>query len=495
MKVLRRFALVMTIAATTACATDKSEKTERFDRNPRWDGHNNRPVAGPVTVKQDFGFSAGTSRAGGAKTGEIGGWISQAAEPAYYAKTIDTKTFDDMLEASGTFTVLRGGTVQDSAAHLLLGFFNAAAVNEWRTPNTIAIRISARGDVFHAWVEYCTSKWRAGGDTTPFPIKTDPFPSGTSPHKWSLKYDPRGGKDGGGLITAKIDGKTAKCELSADHKADGATFNRFGILNVMKSAGDANKPGGASEFYLDDLTVNGVAHHFDTDPKWDARDNRRTYQTQNIRPRFDFGYSKSNFAGGKRKGEIGGLTFRGDCRFPDRLAFYGDRIGPLTLEKPIRAAGKVALKRGVTDSAAIFGFFHSKKSIEISERQDSGAPKCFLGVSTDGPSTDGFHFSPVYRVDGDGQGPPGRTKDPLLIHPDDEPHDWVLEYDPSGAGGNGAITLSLDGKSVSVEFAKGHKDSGASFDRFGIATTWIDGNGQHIYLDDITYTASHRETK
>ncbi len=25
-------------------------------------------------------------------------------------------------------------------------------------------------------------------------------------------------------------------------------------------------------------------------------------------------------------------------------------------------------------------------------------------------------------------------------------------------------------------------------DRFGLVTTWIDGHGQHVYFDDLTYT-------
>lgn len=53
-------------------------------------------------------------------------------------------------------------------------FFNSETVNEWRTPNTIAMRLNGRGENFFAYVEYCTSKWRAGGDTTPFPSLTDP---------------------------------------------------------------------------------------------------------------------------------------------------------------------------------------------------------------------------------------------------------------------------------------------------------------------------------
>ena len=34
----------------------------------------------------------------------------------------------------------------------------------------------------------------------------------------------------------------------------------------------------------------------------------------------------------------------------------------------------------------------------------------------------------------------------------------------------------------------GHRMPEAHFDRFGIITTWVDGNSQTIYFDDLTYT-------
>ena len=34
----------------------------------------------------------------------------------------------------------------------------------------------------------------------------------------------------------------------------------------------------------------------------------------------------------------------------------------------------------------------------------------------------------------------------------------------------------------------GHRKIGARFNRFGIITTWVDGNSQTIYFDDLTYT-------
>ncbi len=162
-----------------------------------------------------------------------------AAEPAYYAKKIPAKTFAQPLSASGTLAC-DGGPF-----HALVGFFNADTLNEWRTPNTIALRLSGRGDVFYAYVEYATSRWRAGGDNPrSFPTVRDPqtgrneikgFAAKGTVHRWSLAYDPSG-NNGRGVVTATIGDQTAICHLDAGHKADGATFNRFGLLNVMKHA-------------------------------------------------------------------------------------------------------------------------------------------------------------------------------------------------------------------------------------------------------------------
>jgi hypothetical protein len=458
------------------------QRTASFDRDPGWDGHNNRiATPAPRTVRQDFGYSR-TAHAGG-NVGEIGGFVSPAAEPAYYAKRIPTKTFNDTLTASGTLVIAAKGNLDDGAGNTLIGFFNADTLNEWRTPNTIAFRANGRGEVFHAHLEYATSKWRAGGDyfgavdpaTGKKPIKG--IPSGNVAHKWSLKYDPHG-NNGEGSITLTLDGETITQNLGPGHKADGATFNRFGLLNVMKSADTGGN------IYLDDVTVNGETEHFDKDPQWEGRHNRRTYTTSDVRPRFDFGYSPTHYAGGKAAGEIGGLIFRGDCRYPDRLAYYGDRLNTLTLEKPLKASGKVCLRRGVTDSTVLIGFFHSTDSMTVNPSQESGFPKNFLGVAIEGPSREGFFFYPLYRVNGNGQSH-AADKSPPYIYPDGQPHDWTLDYSPAG---NGRITVTLDGKSVSLDLREGHKAVGARFDRFGFVTTWIDGNGQRVYLDDLSYT-------
>jgi hypothetical protein len=481
-------AIALLFAAALGADAKPELKTETFDRDPNWDHANNRPADRrdePVQVRQDFGYRL-TAHAGG-KAGEIGGFIQAAAEPAYYGKDIGRSTLDQPLSASGTLSVADGGT------HLLLGFFNAGTVNEWRTPNTIALRINGRGDHFLAYLEYCTSKWRAGGDEPQsFPTREDPktgrkslvgFPSGGRVHHWSLTYDPKGSR-GAGVIRATIDDASAVCNLDPALRADGAGFNRFGLLNVMKSAD------GGTEVYLDDVTVNGQTNPFDADPNWDARDNRKTYRTNNVRPRFDFGFSPTAFAGGKPAGEIGGLIFRGDCRYPQRMAYYADRVGPLTLDQPIHAAGTLVMLRGVTDSTVTFGFFNRDSAMHVNPAQSDAIPEGIIGFNIEGPSREGFCFYPIARPQHRGGAAARLDADSPHVYPDAKPRKWIFDYDPEGPVGRGRITVTLDGRAAHLDLKEGDKAAGTTFDRFGLITPWIDGNAQTVYFDDLTYTAT-----
>jgi hypothetical protein len=472
----------------TGLKTGMERKTERFqsfNRDPGWDGRNNRSGTPPAQViRQDFGYSR-TTHAGPAP-GEVGGLVTPAAEPAYYGKILKRHTLNEPLAASGTLVV-----GEREGGNTLVGFFNAGTINEWRTPNTLALRVNGRGDGFHVHVEYATARWRAGGD---FFGERDPatgkktarlVPDGKTLHRWSLRYDPDG-NSGGGTITASLDGETLVLNLDPGHKADGAAFNRFGILNVMKSAD------GGGSLWLDDLNLNGKPEALNRDPRWDGLRNRAAWTSTNVRPRFDFGYTPTRHAGGETEGEMGGLIFRGDERYPERMAYYADRLGELTLAHPLRASGRVCLHRGVTDSTSLLGFFHAEGSTRQSMAQQSGLPENFLGVAVEGPSREGFYFYPVYGVDREATGldpfrAVPRGGEPPRIYPDGKPHDWTLEYAP-GAGTAGRITVTLDGKGVSLDLQPEHRAIGARFSRFGIVTTHIDGNGQHLFFDDLTYS-------
>jgi hypothetical protein len=159
----------------------------------------------------------------------------------------------------------------------------------------------------------------------------------------------------------------------------------------------------------------------------------------------------------------------------------------LTLERPLRVSGKVSLHRGVSDSTTLIGFYHATHSLAVNPSQQFGTPKDFLGAAIEGPSGEGFYLYPVYR-NHDGGVSSGMGANPPRIYPDGAAHDWTLEYDPGAANGNGRITVSLDGKPVTMDLKAGDKAAGAQFDRFGLVTPWIDGNGQHVYFDDLNYT-------
>lgn len=453
-------------------------KTETFDVDPGWDGRNNRATdPDPRQVVQNFGYDSSSSNAGG-QAGEIGGFITPAGEPAYYGKELAPLSFGDTLTASGTLNVPEGG------GHTLIGFFNADTVNEWRTPNTVALRIYGRGTYFYAYLDYGTSLWRAGGNALGGEAA---IPTGAVDYPFTLNYDPNAA-GGLGAVTATIGSYSAVLTLDPGHKADGATFNRFGMLDVMKSVDDAGR------LWLDNLTINGETHAFDSDPGWDQLNNRNTYITTNVRPRFDFGYSPgTNFAGGASGGEIGGNTFRGDSREEfngSRMAYYGDELEEtLTLDQPLHAEGKVSFNRGVSDSTTLIGFFHSEDSMRSNNSQNSATPENFVGAVIEGPSSEGHYFYPTYGVDEEGlRADGGRgTPTPPFIYPNGDSHLWALDYDPSGNGGTGSVTVTLDGQAVTLNLDAGHKDIGAHFNRFGIITTHIDGNGQTVYFDDLTY--------
>ena len=472
-------ACVISVLVETTQGQPLLLKTETFDADPSWDGRNNRATdPGPRQIIQNFGFNSSSTNAGGL-AGEIGGFITPAGEPAFYGKVITPTSFNNPLSASGILNVPQGG------GHTLIGFFNTNTVNEWRTPNTIALRIYGRGTYFLAYLEYGTGLWRAGG--TSFGGEAA-IPTGTADYPFSLNYDPNGA-GGLGTVSATFGSYSTVMTLDSGHKADSAMFNRFGILNVMKSADD---PG---QIWLDNVTINGEPYPFDSNPGWDQRNNRRTYTSTNVRPRFNFGYSPgSNFAGGQGGGEIGGDTFRGDSRVEfngSRMAYYGARLNDtLSLNQPLYAEGKVGFRRGVSDSTTLIGFFHSDNSMRSNDSQNSATPENFVGAAIEGPSAEGFYLYPTYGLDQEGVRADGGRGTPTapFIYPDGESRHWTLDYHPDGNGGTGSITVTLDGQAVTLNLDPGHKQIGAHFNRFGIITTHIDGSGQTVYFDDLTYT-------
>ena len=435
---------------------------ESFDREPaNWEGINNRSKAfEPREVLQDFGYDAGKRL--------IGGRIQPAGEPAYYAYRLPQPlTLQSDFSAEGSILIPEGGL------HFMLAFFNTNTINEWRTPNSLGARINGRGETFHCHLEYCTSRWRAGAGVVGVIVPGERIDAKSIPagkwYPWRIEY-----KRGRAILT--LNGEKAEAEVPMEHLKDGATFTHFGVLSLIKTWDSG------AEVWIKGPIIDGVKVDLDSDPGWDAFQNRRKYISGDTRPRFDFGWSATHHAKGKMPGELGGLIFRGDCREPARMAAYGDRIGTLTLKAPLRARGKVCMIRGVTDSTASIGFYNSVSSMKSNPSQSSSIPMDFLGINIEGPSSEGFFFYPVFRGHGD-NGKAGPSKAPR-IYPDGKPRDWSLEYDPE----KNRITVGLDHQTCSLDLSDSDKQIGATFDRFGICTPWVDGNSVTVFFDDLEYT-------
>ncbi|HEY7156558.1 MAG TPA: hypothetical protein VH575_21500 [Gemmataceae bacterium] len=470
-------------------------KTEHFDRDPGWEGHNNRIVPERVpTVTQDFGYSK--THFAGQAAGEMGGHVTRASEPAYYADKIDPKTLDDKLSASGTFAL----TKSTGGSGLFFGFFRAEQPGSGGRPiSSLGLNMDCEPSGARLAVRLITDKNQSCGTfITPFiPGKFRPTPirnDGTR-YTWKLDYDPKAA-DGRGRFTFTLRSEAHKpgelekadlperykqearshfpsvttftVDLPEGYKRQGTTFDHFGLMNMMK-------PGGRMTIYFDDLQYAGKAQDFSRDPKWDASANRVTYRAKDVAGAHDFGFSATSHAGGK-VGEIGGTFWRSG-----KYGYYADRVGPLTLDDRLEASGKVVLKSGGPDSDMFLGWFNSANKDEPPTRTGH-----FVGVHVGGPTRIGHYFHPSFAVAKDAR---GQAKTGPVLTPG-KVYDWSLVYDPAAAEGQGAIRVTLGEESVTLPLKKGQKAQGARFDRFGLFTTNIGGQIVRIFLDDVKYTAA-----
>jgi hypothetical protein len=264
-------------------------------------------------------------------------------------------------------------------------------------------------------------------------------------------------------------------ELPENVRKDGATFDRFGIANMRKA-------GGAISLYLSDVRVNDQHWDFATDPTWDAHDNRLTYDDRELAGAHDFGFCKTKSAGGQ-PGEIGGTVWRTD----DNWAWYADRVGPLSLGRPLHAGGKIAFTGGDPDSGVLIGWFSS--SLKNDGPQGGRPPPLhnFVGVHLEGPTRIGHYFRPaVFSSRGQHAEP---DQGPIFV-PDSRPHTWSLDYDPTTADGRGLIRVTLDNELVTFELPAGLKSEGTTFDRFGFLNVRSGGGRVKVFLDDLEYSSS-----
>ncbi len=471
-------------------------KTENFDRDPGWEEHNNRIVpAKPLIVKQDFGYSA-TNHAGKA-AGEVGGAIQRSTTPASYAAKIPAKTLDDKLSASGSFAI----TGSQPGAGVFFGFFNSQQPGGSGRPiGSLGLDFDFEGKGGRLAVRLITGGNKSCGTfITPYlPGKFRPTPlknDGTRYH-WTLDYDPQGaGGNGQFTFTMRSESHTREdygalpaasekeaqirfpntttftVNLTPGHKKENATFDRFGMLNMMKS-------GGTAKMFFDDVRFNGEAQEFARDPGWSAAGNRASYEDREVVGAHDFGYSAKTSHAGGAPGEVGGGLWRsGD------FGYYADRVGTLDLEQRLEARGKVKLVTAGPDSDMHIGWFSSASKDK--SPQETGS---FVGIHVGGPTRVGHYFIPVFTT---AKATKGKVETGPVLTPG-KIFDWSLLYDPAANGGDGEMRVTLGSESATLPLKPGQKKQGASLDRFGLFTSQAGGQMVKIFLDDLTYTSAGR---
>ncbi len=477
-------------------------KTETFDHDPAWEGHNNRVEAKAAKdVHQDFGYSGATHFAG-KEPGEIGGTIFRGGRVSSYADQIPARTLQDPLSASGTFAITR----TDGSSGIFLGWFKADQTEPGRQ-NSLGLHFAGQGGGARITLQLVTAANQAcGTKITPWTVDKN-IPKGEAGRKvrppevrndgtrytWKLDYDPEA-NGGNGQMSFTIHGNAEKhdawedkvhtVDLPKGYKDQGTTFNRFGLMNSIKA-------GNAMTFYLDDLEHDGRAQAFDKDPGWIGIGNVDAYERTQDGGVHDFGFSDAtHFAGGAKPGELGGILWRSGS-----YGYYADpHVGPLSLNDRLEARGKVVLSVGPPDSGMYIGWFNGAEK-ELSPTQAGQ----FVGVKIGGPTHVGHYFTPAYATaqtklpeQGKLQHEPNvsveRGTGPLLVPK--KVFDWKIVYDPAASGGQGAITVTLGEESVTLALKPGDKAKGATLDHFGLFTLHRGGNYVKIYFDDLAYTAA-----
>ncbi len=470
-------------------AGETMTKSESFDRDPQWEGFNNRMKAQKTTkITQSFGYSP--THSAGKKAGEAGGVIQRSMTPAFYAKKIEPKTLKDKLSASGTFAI----TASSGSSGVFFGWFNDKKIGSSSRPtNSLGMNFDIEPAGGRLAVYLITSSNKCWGNfVTPYipgtyrptPIKSD----GSVRYTWRLDYDPEANAGNGqftftihgdGSTPANFEDRKLTVNIPAELRQDETVFDHFGMMNLLVD-------GNASTMYFDDLHFNGAAEDFSKDPGWEASHNRGTFTESEPHGIQNFGYSNTAFAGGKG-GEIGGIFWR-----DAKGGHYADRVGPLTLEDPLEASGKVNLIIGGTDADVTIGWFLKDTQAGLNAKVERSGYPNFLGIHIGGPTRVGHYFLPKV-ITGKGtmlvaQGTKSQPKaGPVMVQ--NQATQWTLAYDPNGNQGNGSIRVTLGGESAVLDLPPEIKAQGASFDRFGMLVVPAGGHHVKVYLDDLKYTA------
>jgi len=494
----RILAAALLVCACVAATADPAMKSESFDRDPGWDARNNRIVpADRPLIAQDFGYRS--TQTAGTKPGEIGGRITRASEPAWYADKIGVKTLDQKLSASGTFAL----TQTAGGSGIFFGFFNAAQSGATGRPiGSLGMDMDCERGGARLALRLITAREKSCGTfVTPFipgHFRPTPIRNDGTRYRWTLDYDPQANHANGRItFTLHSDANSPDellkrdlpqnyrqealshfphetsfvVDLPAGFKQQGTSFDHFGLMNGLK-------PGKSATVYFADLKYCGRAPDLSHDPHWDSLRNQSSYRATDVSGAQNFGFSNTSHAGG-RPGEIGGTFWRSGSNW----GFYADKVGPLTFRDRLEAHGRVVLVAGGPDADMCIGWFRDDGHDKAPDKAGD-----FIGIHVGGPTRMGHPFVPAFCA---GSNAHGILKSGPALLPG-KPYEWTLLYDPNANHGDGSISLTLGAESATLNLKRGRKDqpNDARLDHFGMFSTGPGGQMVKIYLDDLSYTAA-----
>jgi hypothetical protein len=233
--------------------------------------------------------------------------------------------------------------------------------------------------------------------------------------------------------------------------------------------------------------------NFDSDPSWGSFRNHLKPNPSRV-TRQDFGLRTGNHFANQSAAEIGGWI-QGSAT----PAFFAKAISPKTLTDHLSASGQFVVTESQGRSGMLFGWFNQTSrgwrtpnslAFRIDGEKDTFRVFFEYGIehwlTGGGGCFDGDHYQTT-------------TTKPSPA--DGTVHTWRLDYDPAGHGGDGLITFTLDRKKYERALAPGHKQDGATLDRFGMFNQQSSGHGMEVYFGDLMLdgnseiASSHWESK
>ncbi|HKI68847.1 MAG TPA: hypothetical protein VKA67_04610, partial [Verrucomicrobiae bacterium] len=202
--------------------------------------------------RQNYGFSNSGNASGSA--GEAGGVFYRTNFLTSYADTsIGTLTLNDYISADGKLFIAKPST---NNADAWVGFFNSTSTgtNTSSQPQSfLGIELSDNGDI-------ANTRFRGlfGDSTGSHVAEVSANPTALlsyfTSYDWNFTYDPTGGPDGYGQMIWNVTIFGAPYSitnnLTVANRENGATFDRFGLINFVRSPRSDADP---LEFYVDNL--------------------------------------------------------------------------------------------------------------------------------------------------------------------------------------------------------------------------------------------------